>query len=401
MFGFDVVDDELHLGGVPLRRLAERVGRTPFYAYERRSLDGRVAHIRKVLPDGVRLFYAVKANPMPALLSHLAPQVDGMDVASAGELKAALDAGCPAAQVCFAGPGKSVAELTQALAAGVLIHVESLREIDVLADLHRQHGWMPRIALRVNPDFEMRSAGMRMGGGAQVFGMDVEQVPQALSRMQAHGLPLEGFHVYSASQVLKADWLIQSWHHLADMLLALAPHLTAPIQSVNLGGGWGIPYFPQDQALDTSGFHEALSAVLAKLRHTWPDVQLIQELGRYLVGESGVYVSRVVDRKVSRGQVFLVLDGGMHQHLAASGNLGQVIRRPYPMAVAHRIGQTAEGTSHICGPLCTPLDALGHGIALPAAQVGDLIVVFQSGAYGPSASPQGFLSHPPCAEVLV
>ncbi len=401
MFGFDVVDDELHLGGMPVRRLAEQVGSTPFYACERRALARRVAHIRTVLPAGVRLYYAVKANPMPALLGHLSPLVDGMDVASAGELKLALDAGCPAERVCFAGPGKTEAELRQALAAGVLIHVESVREIEVLSVLQRELGWSPRIALRVNPDFEMRSAGMRMGGGAQVFGLDIEQVPEALRLMQLHGLPLEGFHVYAASQVLKADWLIQSWHHLADMLLTLAPHMVAPVKTINLGGGWGIPYFPQDTALDTSGFGAALTAVQDKLRQAWPGVTLIQELGRYLVGEAGVYVSRVIDRKVSRGQVFLVLDGGMHHHLAASGNLGQVIRRPYPMAVAHRLSAAPEGLSHLCGPLCTPLDSLGHGIALPSARVGDLVVVFQSGAYGPSASPQGFLSHPPCPEVLV
>jgi len=401
MQAFEVFDGELRVGGVPLRLLAERVGQTPFFAYDRQLVTRRVELARSALPEGVSLTYAVKANPMPALLAHLAGLVDGMDVASAGELKAALDAGCAPAQICFAGPGKRAQELTQAVAAGALLHVESAREVSVLSEVSARLGVPARVALRINPDFDMRSAGMRMGGGAQVFGVDLEQAPTVLRQIQAAGLHFEGFHVYAATQVLQADWLIQSWHHMADMLLKLTDELPGPVQAVNLGGGWGIPYFAADKPLELARFPDELGAVLARLRQAWPGVGMVQELGRFLVGPTGMYVTRVQDRKVSRGQTFLVVDGGMHHQLAATGNLGQIIRRPYPMAIAHRMGQAPAEPVTVAGPLCTPLDCLGTGVPLPPAEVGDLLVVFQSGAYGASASPQGFLSHPACIEVLV
>jgi diaminopimelate decarboxylase len=391
--------------GWPLNRLADRVGQTPFYAYDRAAITRRVAEVRAILPEEVKLYYAVKANPMPALLAHLAPLVDGMDVASGGELRAALNAGCDPGQACFAGPGKRGSELAQAVAAGALIQVESEGEVHRLAEVCAVQGRAARVALRVNPDFEMRSAGMRMGGGPQAFGVDLEQAPEVLARIRACGLAFEGFHVYAGSQVLQADWLIRSWRHAIEMLMSLAPHLPGRVQTVNLGGGWGIPYFAQAGRLDTGPLHDALADVSARMKQAWPEAALVQELGRYLVGEAGIYVARVLERKVSRGQTFLVLDGGLHHHLAATGHLGQIIHRPYPMGVAHvapggqRTGD--DEVVHVAGPLCTPLDSLGASVTLPRAEVGDLVVVFQSGAYGASASPQGFLSHPPCIEVLV
>jgi diaminopimelate decarboxylase len=401
MQGFDVQCGQLVLGGYPLSRLAERVGQTPFYAYGRRQIDERLQQVRHTLPVGVKLHYAVKANPMPALLGYLAPRVDGMDVASAGEMKLALDAGCPAADISLAGPGKRESELKQAVAAGVLIHVESFREVELLASLTQTLGVNARVAVRINPDFELRTAGMRMGGGAQVFGVDLEQVPALLQRIHACGLAFEGFHVYGGSQVLKAEVLIQALERQLQMLLSLAAALPGPVRSVNLGGGWGIPYFAHDQPLDQAVVQAALPGIQRALASAWPTATLTLELGRYLVGEAGVYVASVLDRKTSRGEVFLVTDGGLHQHLAATGNLGQVIRRNYPVAVGTRIHEAPCERVHVTGPLCTPLDVLAHGVELPRADVGDLIVVFQSGAYGATASPQAFLGHPPCVEVLV
>jgi diaminopimelate decarboxylase len=401
MRGFDVQGGQLVLGGYPLRRLAERVGQTPFYAYGRQQIDERLQQVRQTLPAGVKLHYAVKANPMPALLGYLAPSVDGMDVASAGEMKLALDAGCPAADISLAGPGKRESELKQAVAAGVLVHVESFREVELLASLSQSMGAEARVAVRINPDFELRTAGMRMGGGAQVFGVDLEQAPALMQRILACGLAFEGFHVYGGSQVLKAEVLIQALERQLQMLLSLAAELPGPVRSVNLGGGWGIPYFAHEQPLDLAVLHAALPGIQQVLASAWPKATLTLELGRYLVGEAGVYVARVLDRKTSRGEVFLVTDGGLHQHLAATGNLGQVIRRNYPVAVGTRMDEAPCERVHVTGPLCTPLDVLAHAVDLPRADVGDLIVVFQSGAYGATASPQAFLGHPPCVEVLV
>jgi diaminopimelate decarboxylase len=401
MNGFESAAGELLVGGVPLGRLAERVGQTPFYAYDRVRLAARVQAVRAALPPGIGLHYAVKANPMPALVGFMRPLVDGLDVASAGEMAVALDAGADPAHLSFAGPGKREVELRQAVAAGVLVNVESFREVALLAEASQRLGLPARAAVRVNPDFELRGAGMRMGGGAKPFGVDAEQVPALLAEMGRAGLQFEGFHLYAGSQNLKGELIAQGLVQACALLLRLGEQAPHPVRQVNLGGGWGIPYFGGERALDLGPVSDALAQVQARLAQPWPQARAVLELGRYLVGEAGVYVARVLDRKASRGQVFLVTDGGMHHHLAASGNFGQVIRRNYPLAIGNRMDGGATETVSVVGPLCTPLDVLGERVELPEARPGDLVVVFQSGAYGPSASPQAFLGHPRCAEVLV
>ncbi len=402
MRGFEVSAGQLCLGGVPLSRLAERAGQTPFFALERRALTRRLQDVRAVLPPGVHLHYAVKANPMPALLGWMAERVDGMDVASSAELTAALNAGCSPQSISFAGPAKRDAELRQAVAAGVLLHVESLGELRRLIAVSESLNIRARVGLRVNPDFELRTAGMRMGGAGQVFGLDSADVPQALALAAHAALAFEGFHVYAGSQVLQADLLIQSMHRTLDMLQAWCQVLPGPVKSLNLGGGWGIPYFAHEQALDLAQMREGLQVLRDRAALEWPQAQLVIELGRFLVGEAGLYVARVMERKLSGGRVHVVIDGGMHHHLAASGNLGQVLKRPYPMCLGNRLSDadvTEEVT--VSGPLCTPLDTFGQAVAMPQAHPGDLLVVFQSGAYGASASPASFLGHPAAVELLV
>jgi diaminopimelate decarboxylase len=395
---------DLLVGGQPLSRLAERVGQTPFYVVDRSLLRARVAELRAVLPPGVKLHYAMKANPLPALVQFMAGRVDGIDVASAGELQVALDAGADPAEVSFAGPGKRDIELRQAVAGGVLVNVESLRELPVLAAASQALGVPARVALRVNPDFELKGSGMKMGGGPKPFGLDVELIPQAMAQIVALGLQFEGFHLYAGSQNLKAESLCEAQRQSYELALRLAraaPAGLGPVRFLNLGGGFGIPYFPGEQRLDLAPIGENLAALRERAARELPEAAFVIELGRYLVAEAGLYVSRVVDRKVSRGQVFLVCDGGLHHALAASGNFGQVVRRNYPVTVLQRQPDGQTETASAVGPLCTPLDLLADRMTLPVAQVGDLVVVFQSGAYGPSASPQAFLGHPRCAEVLV
>jgi len=398
---YDRAGDDLLVGGIPLTRLAERVGQTPFFAYDRQKIAQRVAQLRHHLPPAVRLHYAVKANPMPAVVQHLATLVDGFDVASGRELATALDAPVDPAHVSFAGPGKTDAELRQAVAAGVVIEMESAGEMRRLADIAGSLGIRPRVAVRVNPDFAMRGSGMRMGGGPQQFGVDAELVPALLAELAALDLDFTGFHVFAGSQLLNVEALRTAQTRIVDLLLQLADHAPAPVRHLNLGGGFGIPYFPDDQPLDLAAVGEGLAALLPALLDRMPEARPVIELGRYLVGEAGVYVCRVIDRKVSRGQVFLVTDGGLHHQLAASGNFGQVLRRNYPVAIGNRMGREADEVASVVGCLCTPLDLLGDRCRLPAAGPGDLVVIFQSGAYGRSASPADFLGHPPAAEVLV
>ncbi len=397
----ETIHGELCVGNVPLSRLAERVGQTPFYAYDRQLLVQRVASVRAALPAGVGLHYAVKANPMPALVGFMRPLVDGLDVASAGEMAVALDAGADPQDVSFAGPGKREAEITQAVAAGVLINLESPREVELLARASQRLGLPARVAVRVNPDFDLRGAGMRMGGGAKPFGVDAEQVPALLKALGDAALQFEGFHLYPGSQNLNGESIAEALRECLLLVKRLAARAPAPVRQVNFGGGWGIPYFPGEKALDLAPVTAALAEIQHRMASDMPGARLVLELGRYLVGEAGVYVARVLDRKLSRGQVFLVTDGGLHHHLAASGNFGQVIRRNYPVAIGTRMDAAEREKASVVGPLCTPLDMLADRAELAPAQPGDLVVVYQSGAYGPSASPQAFLGHPRCAEVLV
>lgn len=398
---FSVANGELLVGGIPLSRLAERVGSTPFYAYDRCLIASRVAVLRAMLPHEIKLHYSIKANPMAAVVQLMAGLVDGLDVASSGELATALDTGFDPQHISFAGPGKSTLELRSAIAAGVCLNVESSGEIDRIAEQADALGIAPRVVLRVNPDFELKASGMRMGGGAKPFGIDAERVPQALAQLRALAVTPLGLHIFSGSQSLKAEAIVEAHARSFELALRLADECAFAPWTLNLGAGFGIPYFPGEVALDLEPVAAGLDEWLPRVRARLGDVRISLESGRYLVGEAGIYVARVVERKESRGQVFLVTDGGLHHHLAASGNFGQVIRKNYPAAIGNRMDSGERETVSVVGPLCTPLDVLADRMDLPAAGPGDLVVVFQSGAYGLSASPLAFLGHPAPAEVLV
>jgi diaminopimelate decarboxylase len=390
------------IGGVPVERLAARVGSTPFFAYDRALIDQRVAQLRAALPAGLDLSYAVKANPMPAVVQHLSGLVDSLDVASAGEMHVALDTPTPASRISFAGPGKSPDELRQAIAAGVTIEMESPTEAARIADLGARLGIRPRVAIRVNPDFALKGSGMRMGGGPQQFGVDAERVPALIADLAATDLDLLGFHIFAGSQNLNAELLCEAQRKTAELALRLSDAMAGPVRYLNLGGGFGIPYFEKDAPLDLAAIGENLHGLLADaIGPNLPEARVVIELGRYLVGEAGFYVTRVLDKKESRGKTFLVVDGGLHHQLAASGNFGQVIRRNYPVAIAGRHAPGETETVNVVGCLCTPLDLLASDMALPPAGIGDLVVMFCAGAYGLTASPTAFLGHPAPAEVLV
>ncbi|MGW3655071.1 pyridoxal-dependent decarboxylase, exosortase A system-associated [Streptomyces sp. NPDC005151] len=399
-----VAGGELTVGGIPAGLLAERAGGTPFFAYDRTLIAARVAEVRAALPGSVELSYAVKANPMPAVLHCLSTLVDGLDVASAGEMLAALDTGVPPARIAFAGPGKTAAELRQAVAAGVLVELESATELVRLAKAGEELGVRPRAALRVNPPFAVRGSGMKMGGGPQQFGVDAEQAPALLAELGRTGVEFEGFHVFAGSQNLDADSIRAAQRATVELLAELAGHAPAPVRYLNLGGGFGIPYSARDRPLALGPIGENLAELLdTVVRDRLPLARPVIELGRYLVGEAGVYLTRVVDRKESRGTVYLVVDGGLHHQLAATGNLGRALRRNYPIALASQVDAGPDGDEvvDVVGCLCTPLDLLGKAVSLPRAEPGDLIAVFQAGAYGLTASPVAFLGHPAPRELLV
>ncbi len=392
---------ELLIAGWPLTRIAERVGSDAFYAYDATRLEQRVQALRAAIGPHIRLKYAIKANPFPPLVAALARRVDGLDVASEGEMALALDVGMNPAAIAFAAPGKRAAALRRAIAAGCTITIESAAQLRASLAIAEALGVTPRLALRINPDFAPGRAGMVMGGGPQPFGVDREAAPVLLREILACGAEWVGLHLYAGSQLRDAAQLSALLRAAHKTLVAIAQSVGTWPAWFNLGGGFGIPYFPGEAPLDLAAVGETLQQLAEQQRTLHDGTPLVIELGRYLVGEAGIFAAQVLERKVSRGRTYLVVAAGLNAHLSASGNFGQVLRKNYPCAIGNRLHEPASETVHVVGPLCTPLDRLAEAVALPPAQPGDWFVVFQSGAYGASASPQRFLSHPTPAECLV
>ncbi len=401
MSQFKSENNELLVNQVKLSNLKHRAGQTPFYAYDRSIIADKITSFRDKMPKKLKLHYAIKANPMPALVDFIAPLVDGLDVASGNELNIALNSSLSAAEVSFAGPGKREIELAMAISTGVTINVESFTELDRIQRLSESIGIKANVAVRVNPDFELKSSGMKMGGGPQQFGIDAERVPEILQQIQNFDLEYCGLHIFTGSQNLNQESIQLAHTNLFQLANKLSQNAPQAIKSLNIGGGLGIPYFPGEKPLQLEAISDSLSQHIDSFHRQFGNVDIAMELGRYLVGEAGIYVAQVVDIKESRGVQFAVIDGGLHHHLSASGNFGQVIRKNYPVALGNKVGLANKQPLQIVGPLCTPLDLLANKYELPECEVGDLVVIYQSGAYGYSASPKDFLDHPLPVQMLV
>lgn len=398
---FSQADNQLTVGGFKLNQIGAMLGKSVFYAYDRAVIGAQVQRFREFIPKRIKLHYAIKANPYWPVIQHLRCLVDGFDVASQKEMLLALQAGMPVADISFAGPGKTDTELRSAISAGVTLNVESATELKRIVQIGQQVQLVPQVALRINPAFELKASGMKMAGGAKPFGIDEEQAFELLANIGGMAVKLRGFHIFCGSQNLKPDALIEAHQHtfaLAAKLVAACPYRP---DLINLGGGFGIPYFAGEKRLDLTPVGQSLQTLLAQYDSELADIELVIELGRYLVAEAGVYACQVVDKKISRGTTYLVCNGGLHHHLANSGNFGQVIRKNYPVAIGNRLTGDVTEQVTIVGPLCTPLDILADKVTLPLAEVGDWVVVYQSGAYGPTASPQDFLGHPAVTEILL
>jgi diaminopimelate decarboxylase len=399
--GYSATEGTLSIDGQKVTDLVEQAGSTPLFVYSAALLTERAHALRAAMPARLAIHYAVKANPYAPLLKHMLGLVDGFDIASGGELTIVQAAGIDPARVSFAGPGKRDGELEAAISAGVTLNLESEGEAARAMVIAERLGITPRLAIRVNPDFDLKGSGMKMGGGAKPFGIDAERVPALARQLIAAGAEWRGFHIFAGSQALSADAIIETQRQTLELAARLAEESGAALPKCNLGGGFGIPYFPGDEPVDVKAVGDALGERFAALPDVLRDTAFCIELGRYLVGEAGVYLTRVVDRKESHGEVYLVTDGGLHHQLAASGNFGTVVRRNYPSAIATRFGAPVEEEASVVGCLCTPLDRLADKGGFPRADVGDLIAIFCAGAYGASASPAMFLGQGPAAEMLI
>ena len=396
--------ESLVIGDSSVVQLAHTYG-TPIFIYDRAVLDRKYDALRAALPGRFSIYYSIKANPASAVVKHFLGRGCGIEIASAGEFQKATDAGCAPEHILFAGPGKSEAELELVLSRGIgEIHMESLTEAKRIAAICRRLGRRAQVAIRINPAGEAEGGAMRMGGRPAPFGMDEEILDQVLDYVLAEPeLDLCGIHLFTGTQILDAAVLQNQYRHGLELARRVVKRLDRPLRTLDFGGGLGIPYFAHEQELNLECLQKKLTALFQEIDGdpAFKGTQFLVEPGRFLAGEAGVYLTRIRDIKTSRGKKFLIVDGGMNHHLAASGNLGQTIKRNYPIALVNKLKAPADDTVDIVGPLCTPLDTLARAIALPVAEIGDLVGIFQSGAYGRSASPVGFLSHPLPAEIWV
>jgi len=392
------------VGGVPVTELAENYG-TPFFVYDRAILDSKHQALKASLPAGVDIYYSVKANPNLAILRHFVLRGCGLEIASEGELLQALASGCPVDRIVFAGPGKSERELEVAIRRGIgEIHVESMNEALRISAICNRSALRARVSVRVNPVGDSQGGAMRMGGKPAPFGIDEENLASAVRYLSSEPcFEFRGIHMFAGTQILDAEVLVRQYRRCIEIARDVAKSIGRPLQTVDFGGGLGIPYFEGERALDLETFKVQVAVLFDELRldPNFLGTRYIVEPGRFLVGEAGIYVTRIVDIKESRGKTFLIVDGGMNHHLAASGNLGQTIKRNYPICLLQRMDSDTVEHVDVVGPLCTPLDTVGRNVRLPKGKIGELVGIFQSGAYARSASPLGFLSHPTPPEVWV
>ncbi|MCO5151077.1 MULTISPECIES: type III PLP-dependent enzyme [unclassified Shinella] len=397
---FEVRGDDLHVGELSVREIVSQMG-SPAYIYDGAVMRRAYRRLAAVLDGFAAIYYSAKANPARSVIRLFIEEGAGVEIASIGEYHAAIAAGAKPERILFAGPGKRHAELAAVIDGGIgEIHIEGHDEIARL----RAIGRPVRASLRINPVPAVQVGAMRMGGKATAFGFDEEDLDAAIAAVLAvPNIELVGIHVYGGTQILDAAALIESWRHAITLAARVARTSGRPLATIDLGGGLGIPYYDGDRPLDLDAVAAAIPDLMALIRSEplLAGARAIVEPGRFLVGTAGLYVSEINAVKTSRGVRFLVLEGGMNHHLAASGNLGQVIKRNYPVVAPAHMAAGPDLPATVVGPLCTPLDTLARDTGLPALAAGDLVAVLQSGAYGLTASPGHFLSHPAPAEALV
>lgn len=397
-----------HKGKIYIRdfrfeEIADKYG-TPFYLYDLNTIRNKIHNVKRQFGNTIELFYAVKANSNMEILKLIRDDVDGLDISSLGELEQSLLAGYDPAVLSFAGPGKTRHELEEAIHQGVgIISVESLRELRDIRAIALAKGLKANIALRLNPRLLTKEFAIKMGGKASQFGIDEEDVEAAVNYIRRNETSFNflGIHIYAGTQCMSEEPIAHNVINTLEIAASLRATYGLECQWINLGGGFGVSYYEENKEIDLKGLADRINqAIHEHSTSTGTQPSFILELGRYLVADAGIYVTRVVSEKKSRGEMYFVLDGGMNHHLAASGNLGAMIRKNY--IVKNLSNSTGpEQACNLVGPLCTPLDLMGKNVSLESPTLGDLIGILNSGSYAFTASPLLFLGHETPGELLL
>jgi len=398
-----VKDGVLEIGGLPVTQITGEYG-TPLYIYDGGMVEERYKRLREVLPS-FEVFYSMKANPSLALIGLLSELGAGSEIASGGELFLAKEVGYDPLDIVFAGPGKSDSELEDAIMSGIFaINVESMRELERVAHLARLVGIPARVALRVNTAKGLTKTGggsagplhERMAGGPSKFGIDEEKLERLAASWDKRTIEIVGIHVYTASQILHIDEIVENARRTASVAQRVEEVTGAPVAAIDFGGGFGVPHYEDENPLDMVELGARIEEIFESFSKRG-DTRLIVELGRYLVSECGIFVTRVLELKESRGDRFVITDGGINQFVRPA-----LMKVNHEARVVNKLDSPAETTAKAGGPLCTPIDITSSEIRVPDdIALDDLVGIFNAGAYGYSMSPQLFLSHPTPGEVLV
>ncbi len=380
-----------------LKDIAKQYG-TPLYVYDTGKIISQYVTLKNSLPEEVGVFYSMKANPLLGICQLFKKLGSGIEVASSGELYTAVAAGFLPEQIIFTSPGKTREELEFAIEKGIYsINVEAVEEAVLINELAAQKGKKVKVSVRINPDFDISGSSIKMTGVPTQFGIDginAEAAFEALGELT--NIKVVGIHIYTGTQALNAVNIALSMEEIIKLSLDLSQRCNFTLEFLNLGGGFGIPYFKDDMPLDMEAFAKEFSNVWSRYKERLAGTRVFVESGRFLMAEAGTYLTRILYTKECKGKKYLVCDGGSNQH-ASSAFLGRYIRNNFPMHILLRTED--EEQVNVTGPLCTPTDLIGQNVTLPRAVVGDVLAIHKSGAYGSTQSPALFLSHPLAAEV--
>lgn len=381
-----------------LQALAGKFG-TPLYAYDASKIIYQYELLKKSLPQEFGVFYSMKANPLLGLCQLFKKLGSKIEVASSGELNTALAAGFTPENIIFTSPGKTFEELEFAVEIGIYsINIESVEEAEVINELADKKGKTVNISIRINPDFDIAGSGIKMTGVPTQFGIDQVNAEAALNYIKPlPNINVLGIHIYTGTQALNANSIVQSMEQIIKLSLELSERCEMELKFLNLGGGFGIPYFKDDTPLDLETFRNEFSLMWHGYKDRLSGTKVFVESGRFLLAEAGTYLTKILYKKECKGRKYLVCDGGSNQH-ASSAFLGRYIRNNFPMHILNKTGN--EEQVNVVGPLCTPTDLVGQNVVLSEAGPGDIVAIDKSGAYGSTQSPVLFLSHPLAAEVL-
>jgi diaminopimelate decarboxylase len=389
-----VSDGEFSVEGMGLEEIMPG-SPTPFYLYAAGIIKDKYRTIVSHFP-GFEIFYSFKANPSLAICKRLLSLGACADISSMGELRAALRVGFRPENIAFVGPGKAESEIEAAVETGVYaIAAESVEELGLIEAASRKLAKPVNVLLRINTMEKPISPEMMVGGPSK-FGFDEESVIDQVRGVNLETSKIIGVHVYSASQVMDTGFLSDHLTYVSDLAVNLSDQLGFELQCVDFGGGFGVPYGQGESELDFGDISRTAAQVRKRLRSTAPGCRLVFEVGRYLVAESGVFVTRALRTKHSRGICFIITDGGMN-HFSRP----VFMRVNHPVRILNKIGRHADTTCNIAGPICTPIDVSGKNVTLPRPEAGDIVGIFYAGAYGYTMSLVNFMSLGSPAEIMV